>query len=251
MGNSACCNVESYQGSDDEDSEESYEDSEESYVRPTREILCYGDSNTAGFPQPKVPYGRTLEACLRAEGYPCNVTVVGNSGLTAKELLAKVNDPAIPDVTRTTHPGLGVLLKGKRWDLVIIMLGTNGLGSMQRVEDISSYIEGLHDVCHEHKVKTVALGAITISASIDEWALCRARSVLAEQLEGFEKADDSNLDEMCLSFADPKHLVPRKPEYWERDRLHWTAQGCAVFGSGVTPTVIKALDKLEKQERRH
>lgn len=209
-----------------------------------KHIVCFGDSNTAGFPPGKIPYGRTLEKSLRDAGYDVEVTICGHSGLTAKELLEKANWPAIPDVTGTPHPGLAVVLSQKPVHLVLIMLGTNGLPG-QSEEEVLQYVETLHQMCHQRGAKTVAFAAVTVDAQRAPPGLRAKRDRLAHDLHVFDTQDPN-----VIGFADPRDLVPRRPGYWDADGLHFTNLGYATFAHGVVPVVMEALNRMAHEGYR-
>jgi lysophospholipase L1-like esterase len=219
-------------------------------------IICYGDSNTAGFRPPSnhppmVPWGVFLERALNLEGYDATVEVIGNSGLTARELYEKRMHPSIPDITGTMHPGLQYRVKSlpDPPDLVIIMLGTNDLGESSEEPRVFEYMSKLHEVCHQRGIRTVALAAITLGTMVltgmGKSDMKQNRDALARHISSYELNND-----YVMGHLDPRNLVPREPSLglWEQDGLHWSDKGQAKFGKAVAGTVKKALDYLDSEE---
>jgi hypothetical protein len=55
------------------------------------------------------------------------------------------------------HGGLAHLQAGVPYTVVIIMIGTNDLGSDHGVEEIVASVAGLHLICHRKGVTTVGI----------------------------------------------------------------------------------------------
>lgn len=211
--------------------------------QPFRHILCYGDSNTWGFrgtPPGQNPYGKRLEQNLNSEGYPCEVTICGNCGFTAKQLWETKDQD---EVAGSGQTGLTRLLNDGDFDLVIIMLGTNGLNMSQEVPEILEYTQKLHGYCHERGVKTMAVAGIIPNPDQGGSALVSKYHMMAEGLENYEADEDYDGDD-CLGFADPEELVSRtEPGMYADDNMHFTQQGLDTLADELTPLVIAALDK--------
>jgi lysophospholipase L1-like esterase len=128
--------------------------------RPCR-ILCFGDSNTAGFTdqgRSYYPYGETLSETLRAGGAVCDVGVCGLNGHSAKQMAAAMGESCVVDGYGRRGKGLARILDDDGpIDLVIIMTGTNDLARGAHAFDISNVTTILHRACHERGVPTIAL----------------------------------------------------------------------------------------------
>jgi len=123
--------------------------------------VAYGDSLTAGAPAME-SYAASLADALASAGCAVEMTVCGLCGVTAYQMLASATEPAIADIQGRSAPGLLNLAKARRgaWraaDLVLIMSGTNDLGTPARADDIFAYIRGLHQDCLSAGIPTVAL----------------------------------------------------------------------------------------------
>eukprot|EP00971_Amphidinium_carterae_P169184 3352074-Amphidinium_carterae.1 len=130
-------------------------------------ILCFGDSNTAGFHSGGCgyePYASTLATQLAQYGWNCSVQQEGLSGLTAQTMVAKGNNSHIMDIAGLPHKGLSLYLQHDMPDIVLIMAGTNDLGQGQAPEEILRNVIHLHQQCHAVGVATVAIAPPTISS---------------------------------------------------------------------------------------
>lgn len=213
--------------------------------RPHRKILCYGDSNTFGFrgsPPGKKPYGLELERILNERGFPCEVKTCGNCGFTAKRLW-ETKDQYEVQGSGGQH-GLVRLLNEFEPDLAIIMLGTNGLNTGQEVAEILEYTTKLHEYCHEHGVKTMALAGIMPNPQSGRFGLVSKYHDMAQQLSDFESEDDYE-DDNCVGFADPEELVARDmPGMYDSDNMHFSQDGLDFLAKQLAPKVMDSLDKF-------
>jgi len=208
-------------------------------------VLCYGDSNTAGFGNGGKtfhPYKIALEQALRQQGSRCEVVHDGRSGLTAEELSQKVNAVAIRDICGHMGKGLERLLDEKKTDLVIIMLGTNDIGAGTRPQQTLSYVSALHAVCHERGIPTIALAPPTVLAGQPRTDRDRFAQMLAE----YERATPD-----AVFYADCEQLVPRTGAFWQADQLHLSSAGSDQLGSKLAPVVMSALASLEGSQKRN
>eukprot|EP00971_Amphidinium_carterae_P234551 4654276-Amphidinium_carterae.2 len=186
----------------------------------TKRILCYGDSNTAGFfagGSGFSPYAKSLQEALMMQGYDCEVSHCGLSGLTAEELLAKQGAPAIRDVCGSVGKGLACMLSEAPQDLVLIMLGTNDIGKGTHPEHIAQYLSHMHSICHSFDTPTLSLAPPTVLHGPPR----NARDYLATRL-------DQNAGEVAEIFGhqDAEDLVPRSfSSFWEPDGLHFAPAG--------------------------
>ena len=84
---------------------------------------------------------------------PCDA--VGASGWTTRQMVEKKESGGV-DACRLQRPGLAAALQRHAYAVVIIMGGTNDLGSADAAE-ISSNLRTLHALCHAAGAATVAL----------------------------------------------------------------------------------------------
>ena len=225
-------------------------------------ILCYGDSLTAGYHHGRkptgpdhtvglefAPYATALQGALLCAGISAAVDHVGASGATAGELAAGLEAEWELDVANQPWCGLGALLGRQgniqQYGLVIIMVGTNDLAELQSCspDDVSSTIAArvrqLHECCHRHGAKTVAVAippnhfSETNTKYRDRWIAANAGlSRLAAEL-------GSHVHERRLVECGVVYTPQGK--YWELDGLHMTAAGYARLGELLAPAVRAAL----------
>uniref|UniRef100_A0A7S2JGA1 SGNH hydrolase-type esterase domain-containing protein n=1 Tax=Haptolina brevifila TaxID=156173 RepID=A0A7S2JGA1_9EUKA len=121
-----------------------------------RRILCYGDSLTAGYIT-ESPYTRKYApwapVLAEAVGVPCDA--VGASGWTTRDMV-KHSDGGNRDACGEYRKGLCACLAERAYSTVIIMGGTNDLGTSS-ADEISSRLLTLHGQCHAAGCRTVAL----------------------------------------------------------------------------------------------
>ena len=94
----------------------------------TKRILCYGDSLTAGFccgGYKFAPYATFLKDKLESMNQNLNIEIdsYGFSGWTTGQLLENTYNSQLKDFVGNTGPGIAVVLKEKRYNLVILMAG--------------------------------------------------------------------------------------------------------------------------------
>ncbi|CAJ1350775.1 unnamed protein product [Effrenium voratum] len=203
-------------------------------------ILIYGDSLTAGAPS-MVPFAqelhRALEGGAGAESCEVETTACGLCASTALQMLAVLEEPYVVDALGGSW-GSGLVHLAKEASLAIIMAGTNDLASPAPAGDISKAIQGMHVACHRIGVPTVALGVPDAGGRfirrLGEALPTKRRAVNAALAvwarEGFEDGTRPEL------FINTSALLPHGPRsrragHWERDGVHFTAQGAEALGA--------------------
>ncbi|CAJ1405336.1 unnamed protein product [Effrenium voratum] len=203
-------------------------------------ILIYGDSLTAGAPS-MVPFAqelhRALEGGAGAESCEVETTACGLCASTALQMLAVLEEPYVVDALGGSW-GSGLVHLAKEASLAIIMAGTNDLASPAPAGDVSKAIQGMHVACHRVGVPTVALGVpdaggrfirrLGQALPTKRRAVNAALAVWAR--EGFEDGTRPEL------FINTSALLPHGPRsrragHWERDGVHFTAQGAEALGA--------------------
>jgi len=207
----------------------------------SQRILCYGDSNTAGYclgGRRFQPYGKSLAKALTAEGMPCEAIVCGLSGLTAADLAARIDAAIIPDVVGWHGRGLVRTLEDEGpFDLALIMAGTNDLGLSVPPEAIVKHVSQLHAACHKRGVPTVALAPPTVLNG----PLRAARKKLASLLASWACTSPG-----IVACFDSEELLPRREHNgcWEPDELHLSAVGSTELGRILAIRTFPLLSKL-------
>lgn len=204
-------------------------------------ILCYGDSNTAGFYDDGKrfePYAETLARVLGGDDLPCKVTSCGLCGFTTDQMWGEQG-------SREVHPRVGPPGKGiahlldsadEPPTLAIIMTGTNDLGNHLSVDAIVSHTARLHAVCHDRGVPTFAISPTAHVAS----PMRKLRKQLAEAMSVYAQRTPG-----VVGHIDVEELVPRSAGgCWEPDKLHLSPAGSRRLGRRLAPHVAIVLRKL-------
>jgi len=205
-------------------------------------ILCYGDSLTAGFYNNGAsfsPYGAVLQEALISQGLQCEVSISGLSGYRADEMVADMFSANCQDMVGKRGRGLAHILDNDdRYDLVILMAGTNDFVPNANLQSVQRHVCQLHEVCHIRGVPTVMLAApcnaanmrIGLSQLLRQWANSRSN---------------------VLAFVDPEEVIPRRnATFWESDQVHFTPAGSRALGLSLVPEISRALQKLGQSEEQ-
>mmetsp|Transcript_6925 Transcript_6925/g.12284 ORF Transcript_6925/g.12284 Transcript_6925/m.12284 type:complete len:447 (+) Transcript_6925:184-1524(+) len=201
-------------------------------------ILCYGDSNTAGFCSNGArfePYAHSLSKELGKQGCAVDIVLNGCNGLTTQEMLQNLGNPMLKDVVAYGRGLEHIFSTEGQQDLAIIMTGTNDLGKGTPAEGIMQLIDQMHQVCHKRGVPTIALAPPTI---MDQGPYRHQRNRLAQILSSWASQNPLVLD--CL---DCEMLVPRAAfgGLWEHDQLHMSPSGSKELGRRLVQPVLAAL----------
>jgi len=207
-------------------------------------VLCYGDSLTVGFHdggRQYEPYGKTMaEALSAAAGTAVEVLVCGHSGHTAQEMVADLDASTVEDVGGLLSKGLRRALTDASSlpDLVVIMTGTNDLGSGSKPNAVMEDITRLHGVCHALGVSTVAVAPPAAPKAPSGTSFEAARKALVELVKTW--AQGSPLTKTAVNPAD---LVPATAGQgtWDPDRLHLGPQGSRLLGLKLAQLIAPIL----------
>jgi lysophospholipase L1-like esterase len=207
------------------------------------EVLCYGDSLTAGyylFGTEFHPYGDTL-----AKLSDLNVKSVGMSGWTTGQMVDGTEDNNSEDCVGNTGDGLLVLMRKTSYDLVILMAGTNDLGTGFSIPDILNNIEVLVNMClvSNSKARVVLLTVPpTGGEGMYESVRLRRRGVN----EGLAKITSKHSTRVML--IDTDEALPNPGEHpevptaesvlWDNDTLHLSPAGSARLGEFIYTTLV-------------
>lgn len=192
-----------------------------------KRVLCYGDSNTVGFcqgGQRYQPYGQTLSEALAAAGTPCEVTVCGLCGLTSEEMDVGMQSEMLKPPIGPSGKGLIHLLDvDGPFDLVIIMAGTNDLGSFKNNNATQAHVARLHDACHKRGVPTVNLGPPQVITVAE---VRSARQHLVDLMATWA----SKTPDVVLNLDSEDVLARSATCFWEPDGIHLSSQGSKELG---------------------
>ncbi|RKF63131.1 GDSL-like lipase/acylhydrolase [Golovinomyces cichoracearum] len=206
-------------------------------------ILCFGDSLTAGFSHvgaPDHPYGLSLQTSLRAKFPELNVTV-DVQGRGGDFVISPPGQflPRIQSIYRN-YPLLS-------YDFAIILGGTNDLCVKMQTVNIWPALQKVWSVPLSHSTKVLAM-------TVPECGLCDSqfnaeRDALNSLILGHET---KNLYKFDYSSAIPYCSMPKykRDAIWA-DHLHLTDRGYDLLGSLVADRlaeIIRALGRNDEVE---
>lgn len=199
-----------------------------------KQILCIGDSLTAGYDGigSYHPYSLALGRLLGV-----NVTEIGMSGWTSEQVYANGDGRSNRCTFGELKPGFRVALQRRRYQLVLIMLGTNDVGYNVPAAVTAESVQKIAADCQRrHGVRVVILTPL-FNRFVQNDPSYKARfQVTIDALCAMAKR--TNLPVL------PCHkLMPyneRVTGHWAADGLHLTPQGSDYFGS----VLARALSDL-------
>ena len=223
-------------------------------------VICYGDSLTAGTSPPLDtlhPYAPYLERAISTTAPASLVRHLGLPGVTATAMLQYVDDE---------QSGLRSLLKRASPHLALILAGTNDLGYNSESEPIVRALCGLHQVCHDLDVPTVAIGippsayqaqnaaaaelASSVNREMREW--CEARGDMPTWTRTFcagTVVKSGGGGGAFATFVDhPIATWARDDELWAPDGLHFSPEGYQRLGEGLASNVADRLQTLSSAQ---
>jgi len=210
--------------------------------RQTLRILCYGDSLTVGFydfGRQYEPYGKTLAEAVSAarSGAPVEVHVCGHSGHTARAMVADLDSSAVEDVGGLLSRGLRRSLAELPTlpDLVVIMTGTNDIGTGSSPTAVMADIRRLHDVCHAAGVETVALAPPAAPSAPPGSNFETSRRAIVDLMRSWSRSTRAT-----KAVIDPAELVPAAAGggMWDPDRLHFGPKGSKQLGAKLAKLIV-------------
>lgn len=178
-------------------------------------VLCFGDSLTAGTTNFQLhPYAPHLQKALserpELQNMDIEVMHLGFPGWTAGDLLKDADG----------RTGLRTTIRGNQeppTSLVILLAGTNDLGSGKSSTEISEEVIALHKLCLEEKVSnTIAIG---IPSS---W-------FQTQQPRAAETAKTANQGIQSFCESDPRAVYFPFPFEYSRDDGNWDGDGLYVL----------------------
>eukprot|EP00931_Biecheleriopsis_adriatica_P035400 TRINITY_DN20380_c0_g1_i1.p1 TRINITY_DN20380_c0_g1~~TRINITY_DN20380_c0_g1_i1.p1 ORF type:complete len:498 (-),score=69.94 TRINITY_DN20380_c0_g1_i1:283-1776(-) len=219
---------------------------------PKQRLLAFGDSLTAGFYNDGddfSPYGSTLCQAL-APAINTEVFVCGLSGWEASEMCERLDARSLNDCVGRRGQGLRRALREHGpFDLVLIMAGTNDLGSRQGAAATATAVKALHTACHCLGVRTVVL-SVPPNASVTESARYKKHWTRVNALLR-EWSDGSGIQEGTVMFVDTAEMVPFSEDsrLWEEDGLHLSPAGSEHLGGELSKLLLPLLMKLPSMPR--
>jgi len=228
---------------------------------PRVRILAYGDSLTAGFcdrGRKFSPYGAALVEALAPE-FDAEVWVCGLSGMLAEEMMERLRRKVLRDRFGRQGKGLQyILAEDGKFDLVIIMAGTNDLATPCRAADVCNSVQALHGACHEFGLRTVALSvphtrilAKVLEAEAEQKKVHSARRAYAvrwrDTNDMLQKwATGPGEQDGVVHFVDTSTVMPFSEDSgcWEEDGLHFSPQGSRHLGEALASQLALVLREV-------
>jgi lysophospholipase L1-like esterase len=204
-------------------------------------ILCFGDSLTAGMSPPNAeyfPYAPYLEQALKDRGLE-NVVVRhrGMPGWTTQQMLRKLDD----ERTGLRSAIIGAVEQDpvNAFSLVILLSGTNDMAHGFTADEIANNVRLLHQVGYENGVpRTLAIG---IPPSGYQSRVSSA-AALAVEING--KLEQFVSQEAKASYIASPFPFERGGENWAPDTLHFSPRGYQVLAESLAPVVEQILSSL-------
>lgn len=207
-----------------------------------RNILCYGDSLSAGYYRHGTefhPYGNTIAA--RSGLY---VRTVGMSGWTSSQMVDAAEKAGVNDLIHSPGDGLVVLLKQRKWDLVCLMAGTNDLGYGMSTGDIVENMEILIQHClRSNPFLKVALLTVPQTGAETKHEMTRKRRAAVDNgLVRLANKYNNRVFLIDTSIALPNpgsDLDSADRELWDEDMLHFSPRGSERLGEYVYTVLVE------------
>jgi lysophospholipase L1-like esterase len=201
-------------------------------------VLCYGDSLTAGTTSSDYvpyPYAPHLEAALKDD----NVIVrhIGLPGWTTASMLDQLDGPvglrsAIRDIQQQSSP----------LSLIIILAGTNDIGSGYTAEEITTNLLKMHRVSWECGVpRSLAIG---IPPSGYQAANSNARQFVEQINDQLRRTAEG----CTMAYAAFPLSYEQSGKNWDDDGLHFSPAGYQALGESLAPTVKRILQEVDASE---
>ena len=205
-------------------------------------LLAFGDSLTAGYHHMGhafAPWAPLLQSLLGSD-VVCDH--IGLSGFTTQQMLDTADEQNVTDVVPMSWPGYRTQLRRHRYDVVLILGGTNDLadyghGPMPTQRTVSN-LATLHAYAHEAGARSVAMtipeskGAVYFETRSPPF---RVRLDANEAIRAWAAKQPAHQ----VHFVDASALVPYSGTngLWEPDGLHLSQRGYEAFGRALAPQI--------------
>uniref|UniRef100_A0A0G4HQ28 SGNH hydrolase-type esterase domain-containing protein n=1 Tax=Chromera velia CCMP2878 TaxID=1169474 RepID=A0A0G4HQ28_9ALVE len=209
-------------------------------------VLCYGDSLTAGYS--KMGSEFTAYAEVLRETLKCEADAIGLCGLTTLQMNDQKGWASFDDVCAREGMGLLPALDQKDYDVLCLLGGTNDLGRGYKGEMILSNLKDLVDAALQKmspKGQVVVMTVIGMGAELSMKKFAKNRQDLNEGIKTLEGYGDGRVHVFDLASHFPpldwQNVEQRNAEgeKWDSDALHLSKEGYLHVGRLV-------CDELEK-----
>lgn len=158
-----------------------------------------------------------------------HVDHIGMSGWRVDQMVQNLESPYCVDTFGKSGSGLGFQLSRHKYNVCIIMAGTNDLAANRTADQILHDLKALHGYCHARGIRTIAV-TIPESQFISE-AFYRIPASMRRKVNRGLSEWASSMPDKAL-FVDMATQVPYSAfsGEWNPDGLHMTRQGYSAFG---------------------
>lgn len=202
-------------------------------------ILCFGDSLTAGYcndGREYHPYSKELDRMIKEQ-----LVKDDKDDIKINVIESGKFDEC---VTKTMYHRLEGMLKQNKFDIVIFLGGTNDIGYNVEVQQICSELERIYQLILEHNDGKCKLIAVSIPCRLDENAsnteLSSPKTKINEYIFRYCSGNKDN-DAVaycdlykCFNSIDDKE----KKKLYDMDQLHFSAKGYNKLAALLFPIII-------------
>ncbi|RGB27401.1 SGNH hydrolase-type esterase domain-containing protein [Rhizophagus diaphanus] len=201
----------------------------------TTSILLLGDSLTEGYSRYGTvyhPYGIQFRKRFEEAETEVEVTIEGQSGA---RVVSNYENRLRRAISKQTD-------KGKKFDYVVILGGTNDVCNMFDSNEIFNKLKKLYDICENHGAIVFALTIMEMEFTyIDEPE--KRRKEVNELIRNYSAENDKII--LCdLSKELPINSIPKdqKELYWD-DGVHLTVEGYDHMGDIIFEALYSHIKK--------
>jgi lysophospholipase L1-like esterase len=198
-----------------------------------KNILCFGDSLTAGYyneGKSYHPYSKHLSELLG------NVQVdhIGLSGWSTDEMLYYANHSSCKDTLGRVWNGLKYQLQHKKYDYCVILVGTNDLSEGENcINDLFK----IHNIAHEEGCKTIALTIPQMKFESADPSITTLRLKINDEIK---KGSSKLINKNMYNYIDISNDLPNldaiegiRKYLWQDDGLHLNPEGYDLIAKAV------------------
>lgn len=172
------------------------------------------------------------------------VDIIGMSGWTTTQLLDTLDQDCIIDVCHRKSCGIRKQLQHRPYQLVMLMIGTNDIGSDASVDEVYHNICRLRDVILQYVPKIVLFTLPSsrnyppiqqLNERIKDLVAQNAPNTFLFDCHAFfhhanELAHRSSLSSHETAKTSSPDIEEKHPEVFDLDRLHFTEYGSTILG---------------------
>lgn len=134
--------------------------------------------------------------------------------------------------------GLRSLLKRGAPSLVVILAGTNDLGYNSESTPIVAAVVGLHQIAHDLKIPTVAIGIPPSAYQSMQSEAAELANMVNRELQSWALERPS----LCAYVDHPITSWSKGDARWAPDGLHFSPDGYQFLGEGLAGIVMERLE---------